>query len=189
MLARQAILKQHSLIKEEDFRAVMPQFSENRASLFAREVEAECPEALEVIRAFADTPPSEWGFRFKAEEVRDTLARTATKFGIVLHGRSIRPNVEADILELWRFLYASNVLNARISDTNASEGYRHLDAGADPMLVTKTRWNEMQAILWEVNPAYRDFLMHRYQEKLQSAGGLPKKKSRPRGRRPTGRRG
>lgn len=182
LLAKRGLTEKHSRIDEEDFRGVMPTFSEERAALFAREVETECPQAFEIIRSFATLAPAEGGFRFSAEEMRGAIKRAATKFGIVLRGISIRPEVEADVLDLWRFLYASDVLNARVSDTMQKDGYRHIEVSSDPMLVSKARWNDMQKALWEINPAYRDFLIHHQEEEARTSG-IPTK-PRPRRARP-----
>lgn len=52
-LADKAISLGTPKITEDHFRAVMPSFSESRATLFGQEVERECPTALEIVRSFA----------------------------------------------------------------------------------------------------------------------------------------
>jgi hypothetical protein len=46
----------------------------------------------------------------------------------------------------------------------------------DPDLVSAARWNDMQAITWEIHPAYRDYLIKLVKEKEFSFGLPPKKK-------------
>ena len=123
----------------------------------------------------------EGGFRLSAEETKSHLATLPSRFSINLFGRTIRPSVEADIFDLWKFLYLSGVLNARVSDSSAREGYRHIVPEADPLLVSKARWNEMQQNLWEVNPAYRDFLISQQRENAKKIG-LPIRRPRVKGR-------
>jgi hypothetical protein len=179
LLAQRAISLNAPKIMEDHFRAIMPSFSEGRATLFGQEVESECPRALEIVRSFAQLHYPEGGFRLTADEAKSHLRKIASQFGISIYGKSIRPDVEDDVFEIWRFLYLCHVLNARVSDSTEKEGYRHLNPEDDPMLPTKARWNEMQKMLWEINPAFRDYLVA--QQSIQSAQtGLPRRPSRRR---------
>lgn len=166
-------------IDEATFRSVMPRFSEERANLFAQEVEAEFPQALDVLRSFALADYEQGGFRLTADQTRDHLRKVSSQFGITIHGRTIRPERENDVFDVWRFLYQSNVLNARVSDSRAKDGYRHVQSSAEPDLVSKARWNEMQSMLWEINPAFRDYLVSR-QADHEAKTGLPVRKKRSR---------
>lgn len=166
-------------IDEATFQAVMPGFSEQRAEWLSQEVEAEFPQALDVLRSFALINFEQGGFRLTADEMRDHLRRTSSQFGISIYGRSIRPDHEDDVFDLWRFLYLSDVINARVSDDREDDGYRHVDASQQPDLVSKARWNELQGMLWEVNPAFRDYLVARKTDH-DAKFGLPIKKRNPR---------
>lgn len=93
-----------------------------------------------------------------------------TRFSIQLYGISLRPQHEADTFELWRFFYLTGVLNARASDINEKDGYKHLDPEKDPSLVSKARWGDVQRYLWEVNTVYRDYLIMVAQDSASSSG-------------------
>jgi hypothetical protein len=164
-------------INEEVFRAVMPIFSENRARLFGQEFEFECSKAVDILRSFAQLKYPDGGFRLKAEPVKDHLIGLPSQFGINLYGRTIQPGNEDDVFDLWRFLYMANVLNARVSDIGEKDGFKHLVSEDDPFLVSKPRWNEMQKMLWEISPVYRDFLL-KHQSALNAMTGLPIRNSK-----------
>ncbi|WP_158915421.1 P-loop ATPase, Sll1717 family [Caulobacter sp. S45] len=182
-LADHASNKQHiSKINETTFQTVMPRFSEDRARLFGQEFELECPRAEDILRTFSQVEYSEGGFRMTAESAKSHLTSAASQFGITLYGRTIKPNLEVDIFDLWRFLYVANVLNARVSDTGERDEFRHVRSEDDPFLVSKPRWNEMQKMLWEVNPAFRDYLETK-RNAQQAMTGLPTKEKQRRARR------
>jgi hypothetical protein len=182
-LAEQALAdKRLPKIDEITFQSVMPAFSEERAILFAQEVSEEFPAAMEVLRSFATANYREGGFRLTAEDAKSHIGAITSSFKIEVYGRVMRPERENDVFEIWRFLYNSNFLNGRVSDNREKDGYRHIVAVSDPMLVSKARWNEMQGMLWEVNPAFRDFLVSR-QSDQRAKTGLPTRKNRPTKRR------
>ena len=177
-LADHALHKKHiKKIDQDTFQAVMPVFSEERANLFAQEVEGEFPRAIDILRSFADVDYKEGGFRLSADETRAHLKKLSSQFSISVYGDVVRPEREDDVYSVWRFLYISNILNARVSDTREKDGFRHVKASDDPMLVTKARWNEMQGYLWEINPAFRDYLVSRQAER-KARTGLPTRKAR-----------
>lgn len=171
-LSTKARLDKKPKIDEDTFRAVMPEFSENRAMLFGQEVERECPQGVDVLRTFSTVTYPQGGFRLTAEEAKSHIAAITSRFGVVIYGTTLRPGNDDHIFILWRFLYISGVLNARISDQFQRAGFNHVDADRDPMLVSKARWNQMQQMLWEVNTAFRDFLVS-LQQADRARTGLP----------------
>jgi hypothetical protein len=48
---------------------------------------------------------------------------------------------------------------ARRGDSTQEKGYTLVNARDDVDLIRKTRWNDIQKYAWEINPAYRDFLL------------------------------
>ncbi len=177
-LANYAMHTRHvSKIDQETFQAVMPIFSEERANLFAQEVEGEFPSAIDVLRSFADADYGEGGFRLTADETKSHISKLSSQFSISVYGEVVRPERVDDVFNIWRFLYITGILNARISDDRERDGFRHLMASDDPLLVTKARWNEMQGYLWEINPAFRDYLISRQADR-KARTGLPTRKAR-----------
>ncbi len=164
------------LITERDFEAVMKAFSEERATLIAQEVEAECPVTLEILRSLARLQFDRGSFKASALEIRDHLKKLPTVFGITLFGRTLHGDDDLDALELWKHLWDNGILNARVSDTSQKDGFRHIMPADDPALISRARWNEMQAMTWEVNPVYRDYLYAIRQEEERRVGLPPSRR-------------
>ncbi|WP_439602468.1 P-loop ATPase, Sll1717 family [Devosia sp.] len=181
-LARYATGQGKAVIDQACFHAVMPIFSRDVSERFAQEVSSECPQALEVLKSFAVADYDNPGFTMSSDATLAHLRKLFSKFGIQVYGRPLGTNLENDSFELWRFLYTSGVLNARVSDATQKDGYRHLPPGADLSLVSKVRWNDLQKLLWEINAAYRDYLIQ-LQKEEEVRIGLPVKRTRPRRRR------
>lgn len=158
-LARKSSERQETLISEGTFQAIMPSFSRNVSLDFANEVSLECPTALEILQTFASVNYDQGSFTLSAEGAKEHFQSVMSRFGIVLYGQTLQHNDEGSAFALWRFFYQCGVLNARVSDTSEKDGYRHLDPAREPNLVSKARWNDLQAMLWEVNTVYRDYLI------------------------------
>ncbi|TAN49469.1 MAG: hypothetical protein EPN26_11265 [Rhodospirillales bacterium] len=174
-LATRAISQSHKKINESDFQYVMPTFSNDRVKLISQEVDKECPAAEAIIRSFASCTYSFGGFSMSAEEAKEHIAKIPTMFGVVIYGKTIQPTNNDSTFQLWKFLYQTGILNARISDSSQPDNYRHIDPEADPTLVSLPRWNEMQKMVWEIHPAYRDFLVN-LQKENQARTGLALKR-------------
>ena len=152
-------------------------FSKVRADLLCQEVEFECPNLEQIIRSFASLEYDYSSFKATAEAIRKHLRSLGTSFPVIMFGQPLKVDRDEGLFELWRFLYDIGLLNARIADEREKDGFRHVFPIDDPTLVGKPRWNEMQAIVWEIGPAYRDHLI-RIQEEKNAQLGLP-----PKGRR------
>jgi hypothetical protein len=171
-LADTAIAAKRDSIDESIFHKVMPVFSANRVKLFDQEVEREFKPAADIIDSFATTTFENGRFILSAEEARNHLKSIMGRFQIILFGKILHQNSENDIISVWRFLYNAHVLNARISDSTMKDGYRHERPDNDPMLVVKSRWNDMQGMLWEINTAFRDHLVTK-RAQHEANTGLP----------------
>ncbi|MGH2359017.1 MAG: P-loop ATPase, Sll1717 family, partial [bacterium] len=178
-LARSARTRRIDRIDERDFESQIREFSSQRVLLLAQEVESECPEITELVRLLALLEFDQGSFKISFERLRQALIAFPTQLGITLFGRSLRPDNDDDALALLSFFYELGVLNARISDSREKDGFRHVWPSADPKLVTRARWNELQAVVWEVHPAYRDHLIQVQKDKAAQTG-LPPRKRRER---------
>jgi hypothetical protein len=174
MLSKRATSDRKLRIDEDVFHAVMPTFSTQIAQKFGQEVAIECPQTLEILRTFAGVYYDSGGFTMSSQQALEHFKASLSRFSVYLYGYSLNQQRESDIFELWRFFYISGVLNGRVTDVDEPQGYRHLDPESDPTLVSKSRWNELQGIVWEMNTAYRDFLIG-IQEEQQSRFGLADK--------------
>jgi hypothetical protein len=171
-LARRANRRGAAKISESDLEIEMREFSKQRVDLLAQETDQECPQIAEVVRWLASMPYDGGSFKATTESVRAHLRVLPSTRSVVLFGRALQPGSDDDAIEMWRFLYEIGVLNARIADRTQKDGFRHVVPGDDPGLVSKSRWNEMQAMVWEVHPAYRDELI-RVQAESTAQTGLP----------------
>ncbi len=176
-LARRAQARNAQKISEGDFHAEMPEFSAQRVFLLAQEVETECPEIREVVDSLADVSYDYGSFKITAETLRGHLQSVPSRFSTTLFGKTLKPNNDEDAFNLWKFLFELGIINARVADTSKKDGYRHITPSDEPGLVSRARWNDLQGMIWEINPAYRDFLVLK-QEQESRRSGLPKKKFR-----------
>lgn len=180
-LARKAIADRSALIDEGTLHAVMPSFSEQISKQFGQEVTLECPRAGDILRTFSGVEYTYGGFTMSSEEAFSHFKSAFSKFSISLHGSPLKASVDNDVFAVWRFFYENGVINARISDPSQKEGYKHLDPEKDPTLVTKSRWNDLQATLWEINTVYRDYLIL-LEKEASYRGGLALKSRKRKGR-------
>ena len=134
-------------------------YSEERVDDLKREVDQECLRIKEVVRSFASLEYDDGSFTLSANALKKHLATLPSRFGISLFGVLLRPGNEADIFTLWRFLFDIGLFAPRTGDVEQRKGYTHLNVRDDLDLVAKSRWNDMQKYGWEINPAYRDFLL------------------------------
>ena len=110
-----------------------------------------------------------------AEEAKSHFRSILGKFNVMLYGKTLQFKSDDDVFDLWRFFYNSHVVNARISDSTQRDGYRHERPERASMLVTKARWNDLQAMFWEINTAFRDYLVTKRAEN-EARTGLPYRK-------------
>jgi len=178
-LARRAIDQREMRISESDFRAVIPPFSREMAEQLAEELRPEFPEFLEHLRSLADANFSEGSFTLSAEGTRDHFIRMLSRHGATLSGSRLNQAAPDSPFHVWRFFFEYGVLNARVSDISSSDGFNHLSPQDDPYLVSRTRWNDIQGMLWEVNPSYRDFLIEVQNENSRRIGLPQKPRHRP----------
>ena len=174
MLATEALKPPECLINEDILNQVMPIYSKERASLLSQEFEKECPALKDVIRSFAKIEFDEGSFTASCESIRAHLTSISSLFSLTLSGRLLTTTVEADVFQLWGFLFSIGLLYPRVSDARESEGYRFVVPGDDPSFVSKSRWNEMQKSLWEVHPCFRDYLIAVSRDEAAQFG-LPRK--------------
>lgn len=172
VLANSALQRNELKITDDLLQAEMVEFSRQRVELLSQESEQDLPELDSVIRSFAKLEFDHGSFKAKTETMREHLRRHALSSGVRLYGRSLRNNIDADVFELWRFLYMVGYLHARVSDTREKDGYRHLDPVKEPNFVSIPNWNQMQTVVWEISPVYRDFLITQ-QKNAAAQMGLP----------------
>lgn len=176
-LALKKTQKPSPLIDDDDLAEVMPEFSRERVELVAQEYKTVCPQLSEVIEALRDMPFRAGSYTALTEDVRVFLGRLGGRFSITINGKATNTSSVDGVFEVWRLLYDVGVLNARVSDNREDANYRHVAPRERPNLVSLAHWNEMQATVWEVNPAYRDRL-HFLKREDDARNGLALKPKR-----------
>lgn len=160
-LAQEARNEQSTFIRSHHADSAMIPYSEGRVRDVDAEVGIECPNFGRIVESFA-VPKLQ--FRMDAETVRSHLKKLPSQFSLSIGGIPLRPGEDEDVFRLWGLLYESGVLNARVEDESMPEGYRHLDPSRHSSFVAKSNWHEMGRVTWEINPAYRDYLLMRNRE-------------------------
>jgi hypothetical protein len=181
-LIKRAIQKKHEKIESTDAEIVMPIYSEERVDDLKREVDTECPQIKEIIRAFDGIVFDIGSFTLSPTSTYTFLEHLPSRFSIKLFGKILKPEDRDHVFLLWRFLHEIGFLNARVTDTRQKNGYRHITVDEDPDLISVARWNDMQKIAWEIHPAYRDYLI-KIQQEREFSFGLPKKPKKTKKRR------
>lgn len=182
-LAQNALKAKKRKVDEGAFHAVMPEFSRDISERFAQEVATECPQALEILKSFAMMEYDHPGFTVSSDIALKQFKLLFSRFGVTLYGRPLGSDLENDSFDLWKFFYVCGVLNARVSDSTQKDQFRHLRPEEDLSLVSKIRWNDLQKLLWEINAAYRDYLIQLQKEEEVRVGLPIKRKPHRPGRR------
>jgi hypothetical protein len=177
-LAQRASLLKRPKITEVDFAAEIIEFSKQRTALLAQEAEFECKELETIMKSFAEVKYDRESFKATAEVIREHLGSLGGRCSVTLFGRGLNLGNDDDRFELWHYLFDLGFLNARVSDSREKDGYRHIFPREDPGLVSRARWNDMQATVWEIGPAYRDYLIG-IQRERQAQFGLPPIRKKP----------
>lgn len=169
-LADTAIAAGRDRVTNEDVETSIVAYSNERIEDLEREVGDECPQLREIIRSFAYMHFDEGGFKLKAETLFKHLAGVPSRFGLRFMNETLQPGRdEHNAFTLWRYLHEIGFLNARALDATKPKGFKHILLQDDASLVSKERWNQVQTLLWEVHPAYRDYLITVQRERALAA--------------------
>src|SRR5690606_17236501 len=145
-------------ITDADVQIEIPRFSETRVNLLKQELEEECPQITQVVDALADLEFDQGSFKSSTEAVRKTMKAIPSMFGGTIVGRRLKPIDDAGDVFSGNCVFGLGVVNARIPVAREQDQYRHIMASEESDLVSKARWNDMQVVIWEINPVYRDYL-------------------------------
>lgn len=176
-LATSAANRGSSKISQDDIDTVVPGFSKKRVEFLRNEAEEECPEVEKVVDSLADVEFDQGSFKASFQNIRAALLKVPSS-GVTLFKRRLRPDNDDDFLVLLQFLFDYDIVNARMSDIREKDGYRFIRPWDDVTLVSRGRWSDLQQIVWEINPAFRDYLIT-VQGDENARRGLA---SKPRGR-------
>lgn len=179
-LARSANGRGANKIDQVDIDSVFPAFSKKRVEFLRNEAEEECPDIQKVVDALALIPFDQGSFKASFEVVRRALLNVPGA-GVTLFKKKLRPNDDDDFLRLLEFLFDYDILNARVSDNRQKNSYRFVRPSDDKTLISRGRWGDLQKIVWEVNPAFRDYLISVQNDESAKTGLASKPKGRGRG--------
>jgi hypothetical protein len=166
-------------IEQQDLDAVVTGFSKKRVEFLRNEAEDECPDVEKVVDSLANINFDQGSFKVSFEVLREALWKLPS-IGVTLFKRRLKPDDDDDFLLLLQFLFDYDILNARLSDDRQKDKYRFLRPNDDVTLISRGRWSDLQRIVWEVNPAFRDYLIMRQKDKMASRGLASKPKGRGR---------
>lgn len=178
-LAQAAKDRGSNKIEQNDIDNVIPAFSRKRVSFLRNEVEDECPDIERVVDSLAAIDFDQGSFKASFEIMRRAL-HGIPGAGVTLLNRRLKPNDDDDFLRLLEFLFDYDILNARVSDERQKDQYRFLRPSEDLTLVSRGRWSDLQKIVWEVNPAFRDHLISVQRDEAAKTGLAKKPKGRGR---------
>ncbi len=159
-LTKLAVARGVPRITSKDAEDAMIDYSRERTEDLAGEMGEDCPVLLDVIRSFAGVP-----FQMTFEQVRAHLRKVPSRFGVIVRRITLQPDDDDDAIRLLAVLHESGFINPRVYDTDRDRNFRHILFLDDPGFVSKARWNEMQAVSWEVHPVFRSYLFHVEEEK------------------------
>lgn len=178
-LAKSALDRESKNISDGDLAAVMPPFSAARVTYLTQEVGGEANFIEQVMNFLAKANYDAGTYASTAENLRKILKTFPSSMSAQLYSRSLKPDDDYDAIALWKFLFENSVLNARISDSTAKREFAHVSPRERPQLVSAGNWNEMQGMIWEINPAYIDY-MNTIRRKHELSTGLAIKRPRRR---------
>lgn len=165
-----------SRINSTDAAQIIEAYSEQRVDDLLIEFGIECPKLKEIIREFAWADYDAGSFTFSAEKAKSFLKTILSMVQVTLEGNVLRSAVGDHVFSIWRLLFQTGFLNARVNNPAKKDGYDHVREEMDSEFASTSRWNEMQAAHWEVNPAYRDYLIKVQRESPIGKKLPPKKK-------------
>jgi hypothetical protein len=154
LLAENARKRGSEKIGDADAEKAMKEYSKDRAEDLAIEMGHACPAFLDIVRAF-----SAMEFEVDFETLRGFLKRIPSRFGVTINGNVLNPEKDSSVLLLLSLLHEADFINPRVDDATQPRGFRHISFLDDPHLVEKSRWNELQKMVWEIHPAFRTYLL------------------------------
>lgn len=153
-LADLAVQRNQKFISSSTAAEVMHRYSEERVSDLAIEVGRDCPSFKEVVMSFAGL-----AFDLDFEQLRAHLSTLPSRFSLIIRSKAVQVEDKSGPLAILGVLFEAGVVNARVRDSQAPKGFRHVNFADDPHLITPARWNDLQAMRWEVHPAFRTYLL------------------------------
>ncbi len=155
-----------STITSDHLESAMPAFSSERVDDLEREADDECPQIREVVRSFGFVEFDAGAFKLSPNALYSHLKGVPSRCGVSLLGRVLQPHLEREsVFALWQYLHEMGFICARTDDASMPRGFRHILLKNDASLVSPARWNDMQNLTWEIDPAYRDYLLSIHRER------------------------
>lgn len=174
-LAEDAKLKKSEYITSSELTKVLPVYSEKRVDLLENELEFDCPSIRTIIESFVKVEWDEGSFTCSPELMRKTLEAIISVHHPILYGIVLQDELPKHVFELWRFLFIIGFFSGRRNDNREAKGYSHINASDNKDFVRLDNWNDMQKVTWEINSAYRFFIMHKQKENEFCFKGRPSK--------------
>ncbi|RPE81969.1 P-loop ATPase, Sll1717 family [Vulcaniibacterium tengchongense] len=169
------------VITQDDLNSEISRFSSKRVEYLRSEAERECPGIDKLIDDFSLIRFDEalGSFAISHDGIISFL-KAQLGAGYTIRGRRYGAASNEGALALLEVLFDFDVLNARVSDSRMPAGYRFLKPHENATLASGERWGEMQGIVWELNPAFRDHVIRKQNERNASFGLAVKPRAKKR---------
>jgi hypothetical protein len=132
----------------------MKVYSSERVDDIANEFSLDCKNIREIINTFSET-----NFEVDFETLRAHLLTVPSIGTTTVRAIVMKPQVDQDAITILALLHEAGLINPRFADVTKPRGFRHQLYRDDPNFVRFENWNGMQAVSWEVHPAFRTYLM------------------------------
>ena len=135
-------------------------YSKERIDDLVRETSLECPNLIAVIDRFAITRGDRGAYAYSSDALNGLLSG-AISSRVLLHGISLKPG---DTFPLWKFLFEVGFISARHdlsvleNSYNQDPAYKHITSHDAPDFLRDVSWNFRQRYIWQVHPAYTEYL-------------------------------
>ncbi len=158
ILVSEALSTGSEKITEKHLSEIIGKFSGSRTDLLAQENELECPQLKLIIKTFSSREIYDEGsFKMTTKATLSHLKTIPSRFSTQLFGHTLKQESTDDCYSLLTFLYRIGFLGAKLPRPGGR--YIHLSPSDKPNIANSAAINEMQSIVWEVHPAYRDYLL------------------------------
>lgn len=140
-------------------------YSSKRVEDVSNEFSLDCSNIKEVMDTFYYV-----NFRLSFEKLRNHLTNIPGIGATIVRSRLIKQGDDEDAIVLLSLLHEVGFINPRVKDSEKRKDYDHVLYRDNPFFVRSENWSEMQAVEWEVHPAFRSYLIGKKEARKRQFG-------------------